>query len=152
MRKNDNRKKGFTIIEITLVIAIAGLIFLMVFVALPSMQRMARDTQRKEDVAKLKESIKKYQSNNRGVLPTNSSQQSSFKTKYLNEFRDPDGTSYSLAWGTGAYTYSGAKMDHKMYIRIGGRCEGETIVATDNPRRIAILYRLEGSGIYCDDM
>ncbi|MBQ6130136.1 type II secretion system protein, partial [Candidatus Saccharibacteria bacterium] len=30
--------KGFTIIEVVLVLAIAGLIFLMVFIALPNMQ------------------------------------------------------------------------------------------------------------------
>ena len=35
MKKN----KGFTIIEVVLVLAIAGLIFAMVFIALPSMQR-----------------------------------------------------------------------------------------------------------------
>ncbi|MBQ3261101.1 type II secretion system protein, partial [Candidatus Saccharibacteria bacterium] len=32
---NINFKKGFTIIEVVLVLAIAGLIFLMVFIALP---------------------------------------------------------------------------------------------------------------------
>ena len=45
LKKN---KKGFTIIEIVLVLAIAGLIFLMIFVALPALQRSQRDTQRKK--------------------------------------------------------------------------------------------------------
>ena len=38
-KQNINSKKGFTIIEVVLVLAIAGLIFLMVFVALPALQR-----------------------------------------------------------------------------------------------------------------
>ena len=37
-------KKGFTIIEVVLVLAVAGLIFLMVFLALPALQRAQRDT------------------------------------------------------------------------------------------------------------
>lgn len=52
INKNQNlAKKGFTIIEVVLVLAIAGLIFLMVFLALPVLQRSQRDTQRKQDVA-----------------------------------------------------------------------------------------------------
>lgn len=46
-----NSKKGFTIIEVVLVLAIGGLIFLMVFIALPALQRSQRDTQRKDDLA-----------------------------------------------------------------------------------------------------
>ena len=34
---NKQTKKGFTIIEVVLVLAIAGLIFLMVFIALPAL-------------------------------------------------------------------------------------------------------------------
>ena len=45
-------KKGFTIIEVVLVLAIAGLIFLMVFIALPALQRSQRNTQREDDIAR----------------------------------------------------------------------------------------------------
>ena len=45
--KLDQHKNGFTIIEVVLVLAIAGLIFLMVFIALPALQRSQRDAQRK---------------------------------------------------------------------------------------------------------
>lgn len=52
--KNQNStKKGFTIIEVVLVLAVAGLIFLMVFLALPALQRSQRDTERKQDIAML---------------------------------------------------------------------------------------------------
>ncbi len=51
----QNRKNfapsGFTIIEVALVLAIAGLIFLVVFLALPALQRSQRDTARRQDVA-----------------------------------------------------------------------------------------------------
>lgn len=51
MKKHRLNRSGFTIIEVVLVLAIAGLIFLMVFVALPALQRNQRDTQRKNDLA-----------------------------------------------------------------------------------------------------
>ena len=61
----DSKEAGFTIIEVSLVLAIAGLIFLMVLIALPALQRSSRDTQRKEDISALVSAVKKYQSNNR---------------------------------------------------------------------------------------
>lgn len=54
---------GFTIIEVVLVLAIAGLIFLMVFVALPALQRSQRDTQRRNDMSRVDTSLVQYQTN-----------------------------------------------------------------------------------------
>ena len=65
-------RKGFTIIETSLVLAIAGLILVMVFIALPALQRQQRDTKRKDDTMLFVQAIKKYQQNNRGALPTTS--------------------------------------------------------------------------------
>ncbi|MBR3595157.1 type II secretion system protein [Candidatus Saccharibacteria bacterium] len=62
-------KKGFTIIEVVLVLAIAGLIFLMVFIALPAMQRNQRDTQRRNDYGALSAALTQYMNNNNGKLP-----------------------------------------------------------------------------------
>ena len=64
-----NSKKGFTIIEVVLVLAIAGLIFLMVFIALPAMQRNQHDTQRRNDYSALSAAITNYATNNGGKLP-----------------------------------------------------------------------------------
>ena len=41
--KNLKLKQGFTIIEVVLVLAIAGLIFLAIFITLPALQRAQRD-------------------------------------------------------------------------------------------------------------
>ena len=62
-KQNINSKKGFTIIEVVLVLAIAGLIFLMVFVALPALQRSQRDTARRNDMARVSTSLVQYQTN-----------------------------------------------------------------------------------------
>ena len=109
MLKQQKIKSCFTIIEVVLVLAIAGLIFLMVFLALPNLQRSQRDTQRRDDLARFQTAITNYQTNNRGKLPgTNKlsseadyvSAYNTFMTNYLrvggDEFVDPDGRAYAV--------------------------------------------------------
>lgn len=68
---DKNNKNGFTIIEVVLVLAIAGLIFLMVFIALPALQRSQRNTRRRQDMARILSSLNDYQANNNGKMPGN---------------------------------------------------------------------------------
>ena len=65
-----SNSEGFTIIEVMIVLAIAGLILLIVFLAVPALQRNARNTQRKSDAAHLAGLVAEYVSNHGGVLPT----------------------------------------------------------------------------------
>ena len=66
---DKNNKKGFTIIEVVLVLAIAGLIFLMVFIALPALQRSQRNTRRRQDMARILSAFDDYAANNNGKMP-----------------------------------------------------------------------------------
>lgn len=66
----QKKDKGFTIIEVVLVLAIAGLIFLMVFIALPAMQRGQRDQSRKTDVNLVATAVTNYTGSNRGNWPS----------------------------------------------------------------------------------
>ena len=100
-KQNIKTKKGFTIIEVVLVLAIAGLIFLMVFIAWPALQRSQRDTQRRNDYAMLSTAITNYSTNNGGKLAnligTGNTKVLDAKT-YINEAgEDPDGHAYVLA-------------------------------------------------------
>lgn len=70
------KTKGFTIIEVVLVLAIAGLIFLMVFIALPALQRSQRDNDRKKDVSAVLAAVNSYEANNNGAFPNTSQLQS----------------------------------------------------------------------------
>ena len=68
MKKNDN---GFTLIEVALVLAIAGAIFAAVFIALRGIWADERDSERRDDVMTFIRQLKNYQSNNsRRALPT----------------------------------------------------------------------------------
>ena len=69
MKTGGSSKTGFTIIEVVLVLAVAGLIFIMVFVALPALQRSQRDNARREDLMDFIAKAKDYSQNNRGALP-----------------------------------------------------------------------------------
>lgn len=70
MNRAKQTNKGFTIIEVVLVLAIAGLIFLMVFVALPALNSSQRDTARKADVGSVASAVTTFSNNNRGTFPT----------------------------------------------------------------------------------
>jgi prepilin-type N-terminal cleavage/methylation domain-containing protein len=65
-----SKSEGFTIIEIMIVLVIAGLILLIVFLAVPALQRNARNTSRKADASAVASSFTEYLNNNNGVLPT----------------------------------------------------------------------------------
>jgi prepilin-type N-terminal cleavage/methylation domain-containing protein len=65
-----NKNKGFTIIEVMIVLAIAGLILLIVFLAVPALQRNARNTQRKTDASAIASAVNEYIDNNNGSLPS----------------------------------------------------------------------------------
>jgi len=61
---------GFTIIEVMIVLAIAGIIMAIVFLAIPAIQRSNRNTQRKSDASRLGGLVAEYSGNNNGALPT----------------------------------------------------------------------------------
>ncbi len=146
--------KGFTIIEVVLVLAIAGLIFLMVFVALPALQRGQRDTQRRDDVSRVVSQLQSYATNNRGSLPdlSTAANRTSFSDNYLKasagEFNDPKtGSAYTFVVANGTDPTEG----QMQYIR-GYACNGENIgAAAGNNRQAAVRVKLEGSGFFCQN-
>ena len=164
--KNINeQRKGFTIIEVVLVLAIAGLIFLMVFIALPALQRGQRDTQRKNDLSRINTQISNYESSNRGAVPLTTAI-GTFQTQYLTpatEYNDPDGTPYTLTAETtvpvgaagsptppiGTIYYAGPTT---AAATTGYKCSGSDIVSTTGSRKFALRMKLEGqSASYCID-
>lgn len=184
------KSSGFTIIEVSLVLAIAGVILLMVFIALPSLQRSQRDASRREAVMKVVSAIKNYQTNTgRGAIPGNGEHYKrymgdtavastdaattwmGFYRDFLGaDFKDPDGATYNLfiykctttpdttcmptdesnhLWRL--YNVDGTFNNHNFFIVTGSSCNGDTPYATRNPRKVSVLYKLEGVGVYCQN-
>jgi prepilin-type N-terminal cleavage/methylation domain-containing protein len=150
--QQKNKQKGFTIIEVVLVLAIAGLIFLMVFIALPALQRSQRDTQRKNDLSRAITAVNNYQSNNRGSLPSN---WSGFITNYLttnsDTFADPDGTNYFFAVNSTNGFAPATFTSGKIYYTINASCDGESVKTGQGNSKVALQYKLEGGGVACEN-
>jgi prepilin-type N-terminal cleavage/methylation domain-containing protein len=70
MRNRVNfKQKGFTIIEVALVLAIAALIFLVVFLAVPALQRNQRDDARKRDITTIVQAVTTMTANTGSEVP-----------------------------------------------------------------------------------
>lgn len=147
------QKKGFTIIEVVLVLAIAGLIFLMVFIALPALQRGQRDSQRRDDMSRFSSQLTSFSTNNRGKIPTDNPAIQSFKNSYLksasDEFNDPKtGSPYTITFQNGAANGAVAPGDGVIFYHYQAKCSDENAVAAGQ-REAAIRVQLESGGVYC---
>ncbi|OGL23834.1 hypothetical protein A2791_02930 [Candidatus Saccharibacteria bacterium RIFCSPHIGHO2_01_FULL_46_30] len=152
---SKNKQSGFTIIEVVLVLAIAGLIFLMVFVALPTLQRNQRDTQRKQDMSRITTAVASYTQNNKGKLPENQAGWTAFRNSYLkvdgDTFADPTFGDYTLSYNSpGDYNTPTTPVSQDGIIKVypKAKCEGET-VSGGQARNVAFAMKLEGGGIAC---
>lgn len=149
------KREGFTIIEVVLVLAIAGLIFLIVFLAVPALQRSQRDTQRKNDISRLSAQINSYQSNNKGAVPVADTAGfvTNFITPYLevggDTFTDPNGSAYTALtplYGTGAGPTNAGQIRYATTARCAAN---GAIAAGTGARQVAVSIGLEGGGAYC---
>ena len=92
----ESKRTGFTIIEVVLVLAIAGLIFVMVFLAYPGMRRAYRDQRRRDDYGTFATSVSLYAANNNGLMPSSASD---LNGEMLNsDGTDPYGNEYNIGF------------------------------------------------------
>ena len=159
MTKKDN-KKGFTIIEVVLVLAIAGLIFAMVFIALPALQRSQRDHSRENDASVVAAAITKWNSANRNGGTFN---EESLR-KYVDKLDQYDKSSELKVATPGA---SMSVASNEIKVMRGKKCHASTPApSADDPanitlengssRNAAVVVLLENNGsqkqLYCQDV
>lgn len=159
MTKKDN-KKGFTIIEVVLVLAIAGLIFAMVFIALPALQRSQRDHSRKNDASTVAAAITNWNSANRngGTFSEESLR------KYVDKLDQYDKSSELKVATPGA---SMSVASNEIKVMRGKKCPASTPApSADDPanitlqngssRNAVVVVLLENNGsqkqLYCQDV
>lgn len=71
MQKLHKRKsEGFTIVETLIVLAIVGVMMIVVFLAVPALNRSSHNSGYKTDANNLLAAVSEYAGNNGGVLPT----------------------------------------------------------------------------------
>lgn len=158
MTKKDN-KKGFTIIEVVLVLAIAGLIFAMVFIALPALQRSQRDQSRKNDASTVAAAITRNSANRNGGTFNEESLR-----KYVDKLDQYDKSSELKVATPGA---SMSVASNEIKVMRGKKCPSSTPApSADDPanitlqngssRNAAVVVLLENNGsqkqLYCQDV
>ncbi len=140
-------QKGFTIIEVLIVLAIAGLILLIVFLAVPALQRNSRNTTRKSEVAAILGAVNEWTNNNQGALPTTAAQQTAaLANAKLQQY------SGAVTWATGTQAAT-ANVDAAVIVT-KAKCGVSGATAPGSNRQVAVQYVVEtgaGTQASCTD-
>ncbi len=132
-KKLQQRKEsGFTIIEVLIVLAIAGLIMLIVFLAVPTLQRNARNNARNSEASRTSALVTECLANRNGVVAS-------------------CGTAAQIAWEAASFQqFTGITFDanagttSNMHIDFGSKCsaDGSSSVA-GTTRDFTVRYQRE---------
>lgn len=133
LKKLKNRNEGFTIIEVLIVLAIAGLIMLIVFLAVPALQRNARNTQRTNDIARMAAAVGECFANNNGVLAS------------CNDFAAAQLNTYIVIANNQQITAVGATGLNSATLAFGTVCNatGTASAAGGGTRAFTLVYNVE---------
>lgn len=150
-----SNSKGFTIIEVMIVLAIAGLIILIVLLAVPALQRNGRNTAIKQDAAAIAGGIGEFASNNDGARPDGTSAcstgsvtlKAAGKTDSVPKIQ---GSTNATCTAPGAPAVTTPKAG-ELLIQFGMKCPdpipvGLTITPILSNRSTAVIYATEAAG------
>ena len=129
-----NNSEGFTIIEVMIVLAIAGLIILIVLLAVPALQRNARNTSLKNDASAISAGVSEFKSNNDGTAPT------TVTTTSVSGAAGTAPAAVKLSGGA-SVTATTTPTAGNIGYKIGAACPG----STGNSRSVSIYYTPEAS-------
>lgn len=87
----SRQETGFTIVETIIVLAAAGLILLLVLLAIPNLQRNGRNNQRNQDAQTILQAVSHYELNHAGNVPSQSQLRN-----FINSYEKDQLTYYSL--------------------------------------------------------
>jgi prepilin-type N-terminal cleavage/methylation domain-containing protein len=146
------RQQGFTIIEVLIVLAIAGLIMVVVFLAVPALQRSGRNNALNTNANSVLTAVGNYVSNNGGTLPTAVSLASNTAT--IGAAATNQETA-KVDTGVAAVSLNGTPITTASAIGTVQVITGTTAVCnstgtglsgTGSPRSVVVLYVAEGGG------
>lgn len=122
--------RGFTIIEVMIVLAIAGFIALLIFQAIPTLTRNSRNSQRRDGVAGILRAVSRYELNNSGAMPPACNGAACFgantftSNQQLVYYTDPSNSTINVCAGG----YNAANV--LVYLGVG--CSGAAVTSTDD--------------------
>lgn len=109
--KSYKKQKGFTIVELLIVIVVIGILAALVITTFSGVQNRARDTERETDIKALHGQLEAYYADNGGYpsltdFNTASWRATNMKGLDAEALKDPDGTAQTLAAAAAANVYS----------------------------------------------
>ncbi len=133
-------RKGFTLIEIVIVLAIAALILVIIFLAIAGAQKSQKDNSTVNGVGQVIAAYSTYLSDNDNAAPTAAKPMDS----YITSVKDGRGTPPSPVYSG---TVPAATSASKTFIYVpGGQCTGATATATTQASQVAVIYYSESKG------
>jgi prepilin-type N-terminal cleavage/methylation domain-containing protein len=148
LRQLQKRKEaGFTIIEVLIVLAIAGLIMLVVFLAVPALNRNSHNQQYKTEANNLLSAYQETSNNNGGAALTASTDGNGDAGTVKTAANTKTITVVSIiAQTTTAQTPA---LGAAVFV-LGTKCTSQSsnVPSTTNttPRNVALIYTIEASG------
>lgn len=138
-------KKGFTIIEVVIVLVIGAIIMLMVFLVVPQLQRSQRDSRRQQDARQLLAAAEQSSTQNNGTYPTAANILGVAQGFIRNPFNDPNGVAYTFAAEPGSGT------GVQIIYTIPGRCgaAGATTSTGATGNQTAVSVEQENGNSFC---
>ncbi len=134
-----NKSKGFTIIEVVLVLAIAGLIFLMVFLALPALQRTQKNNALRSEVTRVLSLAVDYRANSNGQYVSSTATAQTLRTQ-----AGPD-----QLLGISFATTDPNSVAEGNAVMVRGTCNGAEANAAGAAQSYAIEYTQYGGVTAC---
>lgn len=149
MRNISKRNGGFTIIEVLIVLAIAALIMLIVFLAVPSLQRNSRNSGRTNDISRIGAAVNDWVSNNNGAVfvagagnANLTSVLNSVGASSLSQYVPTAGTTFTVA--TGARAALASTSPDNIVVVTGAQCGTGGATVAGSARQMALQWQKEG--------
>lgn len=134
------RSEGFTIIEVMIVLAIAGLIMLIIFLAVPALNRNSRNEQRNHDAALVGAAVNECLNSRNGVQTSCDQMTATELQQYVDTTKLRQLTTVQVGTGIPADTT-------QINIAFGQKCLPDASGPTGGTSRsVAVLFRTESTG------
>ncbi len=141
-KKELKKASGFTIIEVMIVMAVAGLIMAIVFLAVPALQRNNRNTQRSADASRVLAAVSECLASKNGQI-TSCDSNGDLDPTYITFLSNQQLTAVTIA-------SSAVPTDtNSLIVQFGAKCDdaGATVVTNGvGARSYAAVYNAETSG------
>lgn len=138
------RTEGFTIIEVLIVLAIAGLIMLIVFLAIPALRRNQQNNTMRSEASRVLSAATEFEANANGVLVDDTTVGALYDTTF------PTGSVAKELTTPTTFEVDGSPGDTEGASNlVVGTCSGTTASHVDGARTYALEFVLKGKQHSC---